>query len=53
MDRVLLICGGGLLPHEYVEGGTYPIHRRMPHKLEVRLLEKFEKIKENASFDRI
>lgn len=29
-------------PHEFISGGDYPVHRRMPHDIEREMLERFE-----------
>ncbi len=35
--------------HEYIDGGSYVIHRRMKHEYEEKLLERFEEIKNSKS----
>lgn len=34
--------------HEMILPGDYPVHKRMPHTYETRLLERFEKIVKNV-----
>lgn len=38
-------------PHEFVNGGNYEVHRRMPHRYELRLMESFEKLKSNVPYE--
>lgn len=32
-------------PHNYVHGGGHPVHRRMPHEIELEMLDRFERCK--------
>lgn len=35
-------------PHEYVRGGDNVIHRRMPHNIELRLMDAFDNIRKKS-----
>ncbi|NBH35820.1 hypothetical protein D3Z58_20320 [Clostridiaceae bacterium] len=36
--------------HEFVDGSSYPVHRRMPHYIEIRLMERFEELRRMAAY---
>lgn len=53
MEIHMLVHALKLECSEYTDGESYPIHKRMPHALETRILERFEEIKKKVDIQSI